>query len=161
MTVVTRLVTYVDLDGSAADTLSVSARLEAVLTDGRSLVLLDDRGWTQHAMGSAGIAPRMPAEDFEETARMVVGPDETDEDETHGQAAAGHWGWLADRLGQQGVRVEARDMERLPHDVVLSERLRRGFSLTEPLQGYRSRVRTAALNVRERDPEPRVRGSGP
>ncbi|MER8237479.1 hypothetical protein [Streptomyces sp. NPDC094049] len=124
MTVVTRLVTYVDLDGSAADTLSVSARLEAVLTDGRSLVLLDDRGWTQHAMGGAGIAPRMPAEDFEETARMVVGPDEPDEGETHGQAAAGHWGWLADRLGQQGVRVEARDMERLPHDVVLSERLR-------------------------------------
>src|SRR3954471_7483231 len=45
---VARLVTFADLDGDPADAreLSVSARLEAELGDGRRLVLLDGRGWT-------------------------------------------------------------------------------------------------------------------
>lgn len=74
MTAVTRLVTYTDLHVGAttARRLSVSARLEAVLADGRSVVLLDDRGWS--TSGPSG----MPA----------------------------------------------HDLERLPHDAVLSERLR-------------------------------------
>ncbi|MFF3767314.1 hypothetical protein ACFYYR_24950 [Streptomyces sp. NPDC001922] len=37
--------------------------------------------------------------------------------------AAGHWNFLAEILNQQGVDVEARELEWLSHDVVLTERL--------------------------------------
>ncbi|MCX4776575.1 hypothetical protein [Streptomyces sp. NBC_01264] len=124
MTVVTRLVTYTDLDagGTSARQLSVSARLEAVLADGRSVVLLDDRGWS--SSGPAGLLASTSGEDLEETARTVVGPDEPFDGMTREQMAAGHWGHLADVLGQHGVDVAAHELERLPHDVVLSARLR-------------------------------------
>ncbi|MFC7266376.1 MULTISPECIES: hypothetical protein [Streptomyces] len=124
MTVVSRLVTHADLDvgGTGARQMSVSARLEAVLADGRSLVLLDDRGWS--SSGPAGIRARISAEEVERTARMVVGPDEPFDGKTDEQMAADHWGSLAGFLGQQGVDVDAQELERLPHDVVLSKRLR-------------------------------------
>ncbi|WP_063784266.1 hypothetical protein [Streptomyces sp. SBT349] len=124
MTAVTRLVTYADLDNAATDArqLSVTARLEAVLADGRGLVLLDDRGWS--SSGGADVRAWISAEDVETTARMVVGPDEPGEGETPEQAASGHWGSLARILGRQGVDVDAHELERLPHDVVLGERLR-------------------------------------
>ncbi|MFD5142474.1 hypothetical protein [Streptomyces sp. NPDC058401] len=124
MTVVTRLVTYTDLDVGATNArqLSVSARLEALLADGRSVVLLDDRGWS--ASGPSGIAALTSTGDIEETARTVVGPDEPFDGMTRQQMAAGHWSHLAGVLAEQGVDVPARELERLPHDVVLSERLR-------------------------------------
>ncbi|MFJ7266631.1 hypothetical protein ACIQV3_08165 [Streptomyces sp. NPDC099050] len=124
MTVVTRLVTYTDLDAGQTSIrqLAVSARLEAVLADGRNVVLLDDRGWS--TSGPADIPARTSTEDIEETARTVVGPDEPFGGRTREQMAAGHWGYLAGVLGQHGVDVPARELERLPHDVVLSERLR-------------------------------------
>lgn len=48
MAAVARLVTLVDVDDDVADPrqMSVSARHEAVLVDGRRLLLLDDRGWS-------------------------------------------------------------------------------------------------------------------
>ncbi|MFZ3495807.1 hypothetical protein ACODT5_21710 [Streptomyces sp. 5.8] len=124
MTVVTRLVTYTDLDVGATNArqLSVSARLEAVLADGRSVVLLDDRGWS--SSGLSGLPALTSIEDIEETARTVVGPDEPFDGMTQEQMAAGHWGHLAGVLGQHGVDVPAHELEQLPHDVVLSERLR-------------------------------------
>lgn len=124
VSVVTRLVTYTDLDvgATSARQLSVSARLEAVLADGRSVVLLDDRGWS--SSGPTDILGLNQAQDIEETARTVVGPDEPFDGMTHEQMAAGHWGYLAGVLGQYGVDVPAHELERLPHDVVLSERLR-------------------------------------
>jgi hypothetical protein len=124
MTAVTRLVTHADLDEAATNArqISVSARLEAELTDGRSLVLLADRGWT--SSGGGDIRARTSAEDIERTARMVVGPDEPFDGRTHEQMAADHWGSLAGILGQQSVDVDAQELERLPHDVVLSKRLR-------------------------------------
>ncbi|WP_461006337.1 hypothetical protein [Streptomyces capparidis] len=124
MTVVTRLVTDVDLDDAATDArrMSVSARLEAQLADGRGVVLLDDRGWS--SWGGTDIRGRISAEDVEETARTVVGPDEPIDGLTHEQMAAGHWGSLARALRQQGVDVDPQELERLPHDVVLGERLR-------------------------------------
>ncbi|MCJ0874602.1 hypothetical protein [Streptomyces sp. AP-93] len=124
MTAVTRLVTYTDLHAAATSSqqLSVSARLEAELADGRRVVLLDDRGWS--TSGMSGIPALTSTEDIEETARTVVGPDEPFGGMTQEQMAAGHWGYLAGVLGQQGVDVPARELERLPHDVVLSERLR-------------------------------------
>jgi hypothetical protein len=132
MTAVTRLVTHVDLDDAAthARQMSVSARLEAVLADGRSLTLLDDRGWGAwlHGGGAgdepADIRASVSVEDIETDARMVVGPDEPVDGETHEEMAAGHWSHLAGILGQQGVDAEAQELERLPHDVVLSGHLR-------------------------------------
>ncbi|MGP3967014.1 hypothetical protein [Streptomyces sp. 6N223] len=124
---VIRLVTHADLDDGATDArqMSVSARLTAVLADGRGLVLLDDRGWSSSPHGGgADIRAWISAEEVASTARVVVGPDEPGDGETHEQVAAGHWASLAGILGQQGVDVDARELERLPHDVVLSARLR-------------------------------------
>ncbi|MCX2967404.1 MULTISPECIES: hypothetical protein [Streptomyces] len=124
MSDVVRLVTYTDLDGAASDArqMSVSARLEAVLADGRGLVVLDDRGWT--SSGPVDLRASTTAEDVEATARTVVGPDEPGDGETHEQAAVGHWNALAAVIRRQGGRVDAQELPRLPHDVVLSERLR-------------------------------------
>ena len=52
MAAVARLLTLVDIadqedDGPDARRLSVSARHEAVLADGRRVVLLEDRGWSE------------------------------------------------------------------------------------------------------------------
>jgi hypothetical protein len=63
------------------------------------------------------------AEDNEETARVVVGPDEPPDGYTQEDMEAGHWAYLAGSLRQQGVAVDATELTRLPHDVVLSERL--------------------------------------
>jgi hypothetical protein len=54
VTAVARLVTRVDTDDDGSDPrrMSVSARLDAELADGRSVVLLNDRGWS----GTAGWA---------------------------------------------------------------------------------------------------------
>jgi hypothetical protein len=93
MTTVARLVTRVDVDDNGADArcMSVSACHEAVLVDGRRVVLLDDRGWTDslHRVSVEEVAVRhslredipdiwavTSVEDIEETARCVVGPDE-------------------------------------------------------------------------------------
>lgn len=124
MTVGMRLATYVDLDNGTADLtqMSLSARLEAVLSDGRRLVLLDDRGWS--SSGPTDIWGTMSVEDLKETARTVVGPDEPSDGRSPADMAADHWLHLAEILRRQGLDVDAQDLERLPHDVVLSERLR-------------------------------------
>jgi hypothetical protein len=139
---VTRLVTFVDLREGVGDArqLSVSARHEAVLLDGRRVLLLDDRGWseTAHTAFYAGDASDRDStreeqpdiwavtsvEDIEQTARTVVGPDEPLEGSSQEDAERGHWAYLSDVLRQHGVVVAAPlDLKRLPHDVVLSERL--------------------------------------
>jgi hypothetical protein len=61
--------------------------------------------------------------DIEATARAVVGPDEPFDGSSREAAEAGHWAYLAGVLRQQGVVVDAGELSRLPHDVVLSERL--------------------------------------
>lgn len=126
MTAVTRLVTYVDLDEVATDAqrTSVTARLEAVLEDDRSVVLLDDRGWWWTSSAPTDAQSHFSAEELEDEARMVVGPDEPVGGETTEQAAADHWNSLADILTRQGVDVEAQELAGLSHDVVLSEHLR-------------------------------------
>jgi hypothetical protein len=72
MNAVERLLTtaYVD-DTVPDDHVSVRARHEAVLTDGRRVLLLDDQGWGSTERWSA-----TSAEDVVVTARVVVGPDE-------------------------------------------------------------------------------------
>jgi hypothetical protein len=61
-------------------------------------------------------------EDIERTARRVVGPEPFD-GSSQEDAEQGHWAYLSDVLRQHGVVVDALDLKRLPHDVVLSERL--------------------------------------
>jgi hypothetical protein len=102
--------------------MSVSARHEALLVDGGRVLLLDDRGWT-----ASGNVPDIWAvtsvEDIEETARFVVGPDEPFAGLSQEDMEADHWASLSDVLRRQGVVVDARELQRLPHDVVLGERL--------------------------------------
>jgi hypothetical protein len=141
MSAVTRLVTFVDLAEGVGDTrqTSFSARHEAVLLDGRRVLLLDDRGWTwsSHIAFLAGdpsdrgstreqppdIWATTSVEDIEQTARMVVGPDEPSEGFSHEDAEQGHWAYLSDVLRQHDVVVDALELRRLPHDVVLSDGL--------------------------------------
>lgn len=123
MVSVTRLVTFVDVTSERFDPrqLSVSARHEAVLADGRWVVLLDDRGWS--GSGPPDVWATTSMEEMVFTARMVVGPDEPPDGTTQEEEAAGHWAHLADILRRQGVAVDASELSQLPHDVVLSDRL--------------------------------------
>lgn len=135
MSAVTRLVTLVDLREGVRDAhqMSVSARHEAELLDGRRVLLLDDRGWTERSLTAswAGARPEEPPdiwattsiEDIEETARTVVGPDEPFEGSSREDAETGHWTYLSDVLRRHSVVMDPLDLKRLPHDVVLSERL--------------------------------------
>jgi hypothetical protein len=139
MAAVARLLTFVDVDDRAADArqMSVSARHEAVLADGRRVLLLDDRGWHSSARRVywGGEVPdddslrdqpdswAMSVEDIEETTRVVVGPDEPPDGYTQEDMEAAHWTYLSGVLRQHGVVVEPLDLQRLPHNVVLSERL--------------------------------------
>jgi len=43
---IARLVTFVDIVGANPSQLSFSARHDALLADGRRIVLLNDRGWS-------------------------------------------------------------------------------------------------------------------
>jgi hypothetical protein len=129
---VVRLVTSIDVvDGASSDRqMSITARHEAELDDGRRVLLLDDRGW-----GSSGphdIWARTTVEELESTARMVVGPDEPFGGRTPADMATDHWAGLAGTLARYGVTVDASRLERLPHDVVLGDRLRDRLARTRP-----------------------------
>lgn len=119
----THLVTFVDVDDDVADPrrISVSARHEAVLANGRHVLLLDDRGWS--ASGPPTIWARTTIEDIVTTARTVVGPDEPFGGRSPADMEADHWAQLAEVLRQQGVVADALELGRRPHDVVLSPRL--------------------------------------
>lgn len=118
---VTRLVTYVDDIDSDLRQMSVSARHEAVLMNGGSVLLLADRGWS--ASGPPNIWAVTSVEEIADTARMVVGPDEPFGGRSHEDMEADHWASLAAVLRHQGVDVDALELGRLPHDVALSEQL--------------------------------------
>jgi hypothetical protein len=102
--------------------MSVSARHEAELVDGRRVLLLDDRGWSSSA-NVPDFWAVTSVKDIEETARMVVGPDEPYDGRSQEDMEADHWAFLSEILRRQGVVVDAQELKRLPHDVVLSERL--------------------------------------
>ncbi|NUW39342.1 hypothetical protein [Nonomuraea rhodomycinica] len=115
MTAAKRLVTFVDVDGQAADTVSVSARHEVELADGTRVLLLHDRGWGS----SQGWAATSVA-DVQDTTRTVVGPDEPFGGRSQEDMEADHWALLQRIAQRQGVVVDAATLRRLPHDVVLS-----------------------------------------
>jgi hypothetical protein len=128
---VARLVTRVELEQELAEQLTFSARHEAVLEDGRRLLLLDDRGWSSSLVRTTGdpeAAGDVPgfwavtsAEDIEETSRVVVGPDEAFGGRSQADMERDHWANLAGILREQGIAVEPDELKGLPHDVVLSE----------------------------------------
>lgn len=116
------LVTHVELEEATARRVSFSARHEAVLDDGRRVLLLDDRGWS--SWPSDGVYRPPDRDDVERTARMVVGPDEPLADETYESMDESHWALLADRLHEKGFAIESAELRRLPHEVVLGPRVR-------------------------------------
>jgi hypothetical protein len=121
----TRLVTLVETEGDVADArrMSVSVRQEAVLADGRRLLLLGERGWSSSLHGPGDVWAQTSVEEIENTARIVVGPDEPPAGLSWADVEADHWAYLADALRQQGVAVDAVELQQLPHDVVLGRRL--------------------------------------
>ena len=122
MIAVTRLVTFVDIDGQAADdTVAMSARHEAELADGSRVLLLNDRGWG--GFGPTDIWARTSVEDIVATTRVVVGPDEPFGDRSQADMEADHWAWLQQIANRQGVVTDAAELRQLPHDVLLSPRL--------------------------------------
>lgn len=126
---VVRLETVADLQRAENPRdMSVSARLEAVLADGRRIVLLDGRGWTSSLRGAGAedmdVWATSSEAEIAETARAVVGPDEAYGGRSQSEMDAGHWTTLAETLRVQGADASADDLRRLPHDVVLSDRLR-------------------------------------
>jgi hypothetical protein len=140
VTSVTRLVTFADLDDDAAHArqISVSLRHEALLANGRRVLLLADRGWSVSvgsadpiAAASIEVGQRETSDiwmmtsidDIIDTARIVVGPDEPPHGRSHENAAADHWADLTEVLRGQGVVTDGAALWRLPHDVVLSTRL--------------------------------------
>lgn len=134
MTAVVRLATLVDLadEGAEALRMSVSARHEAVLLDGRRL-LIDERGWSAELHGAVPDGPDIwgltTVKDIQDTARVVVGPDEPREGHSPEDAEADHWTWMADILHRQGVNIDMSALRQLPHDVVLSARLQARLGL--------------------------------
>lgn len=120
---VVRLVTTADLDEEDPDPrrISVSARHEAELTDGRRVLLLDDRGWS--GSGPPDIWNRTSAQEIAATSRMVVGPDEPRPGHTAADARSEHWEQLTGELQRHGVTVSAAELAALPHHVVISDRL--------------------------------------
>src|SRR3712207_4945974 len=129
---IARLITYTDVNdwpGQPAGQVSCSAVLKAELVDGRQIVLLDDRGWSEGVRFAGGGGPSdqwsyVTQEDVEETARTVVGPDEPADGESYEEAARMYWSFLARALEENGVAASADDLRSLPHVVVLSDRLR-------------------------------------
>jgi hypothetical protein len=125
---VVRLVTVADVQNADARRISVSARHEAVLEDGNRLLLLDDRGWTQELRGAGATAiddiwALTTERDIAETARVVVGPDEPYGGRSQDDMDTDHWNALAETLRAHGAVIDAGELRRLPHDVVLSDRL--------------------------------------
>jgi hypothetical protein len=126
---VVRLLTRADVGGDADDRrVSVSARHEAVLEDGRRLLLLGDRGWSEAIRGAGAnevsdLWAITSEHEIAETARVVVGPDEAFGGRSQSDMEADHWRALAETLRTHGVFVDADELSQLPHVVVLSDRL--------------------------------------
>ena len=129
-----RLMTSVELDDAGDPRAqNFSALHEAVLADGRRVTLLDDRGWggrvlrsdgrTTHAIAAAEAWSFITRDVIEREARMVVGPDEAFDGHSQEDMEDDHWAHLAGVLRARGIAVDPAELRRLPHEVVLGERL--------------------------------------
>lgn len=119
MAVVTRFVSVVELtEGANSQGISVSVLLEAELANGRSLVVLDDRGWN-----SSQPWDQVQPEQIRETARTVVGPDEPYGEQTMADAVTAYWDYIRRILAEYGIESRSTELQAIPHEVVLSERV--------------------------------------
>lgn len=119
MSPIIRLVSFADSDNATTgETEEVSVRHEAELDNGKLVLLLDNRGWS--SIGRWSDARRR---DIEETARVVVGPDEPYGEQSVEVATTGHWAFIQEILAVQGIEVEVSELRKMRHDVVLSKRL--------------------------------------
>jgi hypothetical protein len=124
MAVVTRLVTFVDIQKPPAPGhMSLSARHEAVLSDGSRVLLLNDRGWTSSSNSRLDLWASTSVEEVENDARAVVGPDEPFGERSQEEMEASHWSYLTDILREHGVIVDATILRRMAHDVVIAPRV--------------------------------------
>ena len=75
---VVRLMTFVDADDEVPDArqISVSARHEAVLDDGRRVLLMDDRGWSES--GPPNIWVQTSVQDIVDTCLLYTSPSPRD-----------------------------------------------------------------------------------
>lgn len=126
MATISRLVSVAEVnethDPSAG--LSVSVSLSAELEDGRTILVLDDRGWNSSQPWADATSAAI-----QQTARDVVGPDEPYGDQTMEGAIADYWEYLRKILAAQGVETNSGVLRTVPHDVVLSESVLTRLSL--------------------------------
>lgn len=104
--------------------LSVSVSLSVELDDGRSVVVLDDRGWNSNQRWADATSA-----EIEQTARDVVGPDEPYGEQTMEEAIAAYWEYLRKILAAHGVEMNSGVLRTAPHEVVLSESVLTRLSL--------------------------------
>ncbi|HEY0641039.1 MAG TPA: hypothetical protein VGD67_25685 [Pseudonocardiaceae bacterium] len=90
----------------------------ATLSDGRRVVLSDDRGWSVGGGSVDDLWARMTVASVEADVLLVVLPDDAEE-----TGEAHPWEWFAAALRSHGVDVTAESLRGLPYDVVLSPRL--------------------------------------
>src|SRR6478752_2138325 len=124
MAQVLELITLADLreDDADAKRISVAVRQEAVLDDGRRILLLDGRGWSSELRGPGAEIPDIWATESEheiaEQAGFVVGPDEPFGDRTQADMERSHWDALAETLCGQGIPMDGDRLRALPRRVV-------------------------------------------
>lgn len=118
-----RLVTTAELDTRTPFApVSIRARLDLELDDGKRVLLLEDRGWSSSRPASSWTIELVT--EIEDTARMVVGPDAAYDDWTPEQIADGHWATISRIATSRGAVLSADELRGLRHDAVLGPQLR-------------------------------------
>ena len=115
-----RLVTIADLGHNVLhkSRVSVAARLGVVLSDGSSLMLFDDRGYSTNQQWS-----EVSVEDIKENALAVVGPERADNNPDLEATAMDYWEDLSEILEGRDIDVDPAELRELPREVRLSQRL--------------------------------------
>jgi hypothetical protein len=94
----------------------VDVRLLAELSDGREVLVLDDRGFSTSAHPAVEALPPPDDEDLFICA-WCVGPDEKHDAYTDRDMAEAHFGALAEVLGAAGVNTSAEALMTVPFHV--------------------------------------------
>lgn len=127
---VLRLVTFIDVDTDQIDPrrMSITTDCQALLNTGIYVPLIGNRGWCQ--VGPPTLWAESSIEQIAATARAVVGPLTPLNGHSNQVAEYEHWTHLSTVLREHGVTITPQDLPRLPHHVVLSDRLQARFTPT-------------------------------